>query len=114
MSGAELCCTLDSASSHSFQQGPLKNTKFNLLRVHTDLELNICNMKNPFSPSSVQVSFHCDTEGPIETDMYLHCSVVCVSLCLTISPGVSKSLGWNKRIVNKKQAKRSYKAAYHI
>lgn len=39
MSGAELCCTLDSASSHSFQQGPLKNTKLNLLSVHTDLEL---------------------------------------------------------------------------
>lgn len=63
------------------------------------------NMKNPFSPSSVQVSFHCDTEGPIETDMYLHCSVVCISLSLTTSPGVSKSLGWNKRIVNKKTGK---------
>lgn len=38
MSGAELCCTLDSASSHSFQQGPLKNTKLNLLSVHIYLE----------------------------------------------------------------------------
>lgn len=35
MSGAELQWVLDSASSHSFQRGPLKNTKLSLLKAHT-------------------------------------------------------------------------------
>lgn len=49
-----------------------------------------------FPPSSVQVSLRCDTEGPIETEIYLHCSVVCISLALNY-------IAWSEQITGVQQ-----------
>lgn len=108
----ELRRALDSASSHGLHQGPFKNTKLTLLEsAHCDLALEIFSSKEkfPFQPvfcPSIFPLWH--TEGPIETEMYLHCSAVCISLNAApsrklTSPGVSKSPGWKRRMVGEEK-----------
>lgn len=56
--------------------------------THCDLALEYLQQKKKksfFTTSSGQVSFHCDTKGPIEIESYLRCSVACVSLRSTKS-----------------------------
>lgn len=71
--------------------------------------------KSLFTLSFVQVSFHCDTEGPIETEIYLHCSVVCLSPCWTKS---AHRLEWANHQGGRKEWWKkitgSYKEAYRI